>query len=124
MIAYSTLPARVAPQLYNMLACLALEMVIIIFWLASFSIMADYSAGWGYGTFDYVYGYNYYGWKRDAVIVKRSDKYYAAWQSGAAAAGLGGLELCVFCPSPFPFNTLYSTHSLAPHPAPDYKLLN
>jgi len=72
-----------APLAYNMWANLATEIFLTVFWLISFAILGAYSADLQAGGLDYGgFLYNITG--------------YIPWQTGAAAAGLGGLEFILF----------------------------
>ena len=75
--------------IYNMWAVLGLDIFLTIMWLVSFAVMASMS-----NNFILIFYTNYYYYKRD--VVKRSASGYIPWETGAAAAGLGALELYVF----------------------------
>ena len=74
-----------APMAYNMWAHLAMEIFLTVMWLVSFAVLAAYSA-----SFILVSTWNF-----DPFFKKRSAPGYIPWETGAAASGLGGLELLV-----------------------------
>ncbi|KAH0536703.1 hypothetical protein FGG08_006444 [Glutinoglossum americanum] len=114
VLAYNTLSPIFAASLYNLWAALALEILTVIMWLVSFAILASYSAGFGifYYTDYYLYNYNY----------KRSLTYgnlETAWQTGAAASGIGGLEFVLWIITLVIFSIFLHRHR-AQQPPPAY----
>ncbi|KAI9819022.1 MAG: hypothetical protein M1832_004064 [Thelocarpon impressellum] len=75
------------PAAYNMWAQLAVEIFLTLMWLVSFAVLANYTASF-YIISSSTY---YYG-----SFFKRSEPGYIPWETGAAAAGLGGLEFILF----------------------------
>ncbi|KAI9750600.1 MAG: hypothetical protein M4579_006396 [Chaenotheca gracillima] len=82
------------PALYNLWAQLALEIFLVIFWIISFGILASYSATFFFYDTSSYYCFDCYKGKRD--LGKRSEPGSTAWQTGAAAAGMGGIEFILF----------------------------
>lgn len=78
-----------APEAFNYWAVLALDILLIVMWLASFSVVAAHIAPWMqyYGSYLYL-----------------TSTYEQAWWTGlAAASGMGGLNLSVFFSNPPPW---------------------
>jgi hypothetical protein len=84
-----------------MFIAVGLNAFMIIFWLISFAFLAARMALFKtaadnfsvyYSNYDASDYSDYYGYKRD-IWSDVPKKYHTAWQCGAAAAGLGGLEL-------------------------------
>lgn len=67
---------------YNIWAVLGIDIFLTVMWLISFAIMGAMSS-----SFYIVRSTTYYS------FFKRSEPGYIPWETGAAAAGLGGLEL-------------------------------
>ena len=90
---YNLVSTLAVHSAYNHWAVLALDIFLVIFWLISFALLGAMSE-----SFQFVgYYYNFF-YKRD--LMKRAEPGYVPWQTGAAAAGLGGIELYVtvcFC---------------------------
>ncbi|KAI9674522.1 MAG: hypothetical protein M1817_001860 [Caeruleum heppii] len=91
VLAYITFSALFLPKLYNMWAALALEIFMVIMWLVAFAVLASQSADM---VFLSSYDFYYYYKKRD--LAARSLPGYRPWDTGAAGAGLGGLEFILF----------------------------
>lgn len=91
VLAYITFSALFLPKLYNMWAVLALEIFMVIFWLISFAVLASHSANL---IFISSYDDYYYYYKRD--LAARSVPGFTPWDTGAAAAGVGGLQFILF----------------------------
>ncbi|KAI9844066.1 MAG: hypothetical protein M1838_002322 [Thelocarpon superellum] len=68
------------PVAYNMWANLATEIFLVIFWLISFATLAAYTSDLNLGELNDDFGF----------------QNYPPWDTGAAAAGLGGLEFILF----------------------------
>jgi len=64
---------------------------MVIMWLSSFAILASYSSGFGFTTY---YSYSYW-YKQKRATYYTDSQIETAWQTGAAASGIGGIELCV-----------------------------
>jgi hypothetical protein len=90
-VGYNALTPIYAASLYNCWAALSLEILTVIMWLVSFAILASYSSGFGFTTY-YTYSY-WYKQKRAAYYT--DSEIEVGWQTGAAASGIGGIELCV-----------------------------
>lgn len=75
------------PVAYNFWANLATDIFLTLFWLISFAVLAAATNKFGSGLI--------YVGLFDTVDFKN----YIPWQTGAAACGLGGLELYVSCPT-------------------------
>jgi hypothetical protein len=86
VVAYNALTPIFAASLYNCWAALSLEILTLIMWLVSFAILASYSANFAlwYYTNDF-----YYKQKRSLTFMDLE----TGWRTGAAASGIGGLEL-------------------------------
>ncbi|KAI9814725.1 MAG: hypothetical protein M1827_002991 [Pycnora praestabilis] len=89
IVAYVTLSPMMFPHLYNMWAVLAAEIFAVLWWLIAFAILASWSSSFTWISYDDWF------YKRDTVFQKR-DNLTTAWQTGAAASGLGGLEFILF----------------------------
>jgi small-conductance mechanosensitive channel len=87
VVAYNALSPIFAASLYNCWVALGLEIFTLIMWLVSFAILASYTASFQL----YLYGFSYY-YKRSLLTYSQLE---TAWQTGAAASGIGGLELWV-----------------------------
>jgi len=76
-----------APQVYNYWAVMSLDIFLVIFWIASFALMAAQVAPFmeGYTACDYYSGYC------STYALDGIDLVFGACM--AAVAGLGGLEL-------------------------------
>ncbi|KAI9866025.1 MAG: hypothetical protein M1813_001992 [Trichoglossum hirsutum] len=84
VVAYNALSPIFAASLYNCWVALGLEIFTLIMWLVSFAILASYTASFQL----YLYGFSYY-YKRSLLTYSQLE---TAWQTGAAASGIGGLE--------------------------------
>jgi hypothetical protein len=86
--AYNIATTLALHKLYNHWAVLALDIFLIIFWLISFALLGSVSSSFIIVSYSYSYFF-----KRD--LTKRAEPGYIPWETGAAAAGLGGVELYV-----------------------------
>jgi len=94
VIIYMIVATLAIPKAYNMWAFLALDILMVIFWLIDFALVGSLAAAFAGGT-ESVYAYYYYWWKRD--ISKRDtttyDAYYGALVAGAV---FGAFNFVIF----------------------------
>lgn len=96
---YVIVASTAAPAAYNYWAIIALDSLMVLFWIVSFAYLAYEVASVQLVTYTYtdcLYSYAgvcYYKNKRSLEIAKRSTTVYTYRNVMAAAAGLGGLEL-------------------------------
>ena len=68
---------------------LGLEVFLVVFWLISFAMLGDYSRNFVIVSLDYYIPY----WYAKRSLDARSAPGLVPWDTSAAAAGVGGLEL-------------------------------
>ena len=91
IVPYYVVTASISTKFYNRWAVLGLDILGVVFWLVSFSLLADWAA-----NSHYSYYYDYYWWKkRDLSLAKRTNSYSASRDLAATAAALGAVELYV-----------------------------
>jgi hypothetical protein len=99
---YVIVASTAAPAAYNYWAIIALDSLMVLFWIVSFAYLAYEVASVQLVTYTYtdcLYEYAgvcYYKNKRSLEIAKRSTTVYTYRNVMAAAAGLGGLEFLLF----------------------------
>jgi hypothetical protein len=99
---YVIVASTAAPAAYNYWAIIALDSLMVLFWVVSFAYLAYEVASVDIYTYTYndcLYSYAgvcYYRNKRSLGIAKRSTTVYTYRNVVAAAAGLGGLEFLLF----------------------------
>jgi hypothetical protein len=79
------------PRAYNMWAFLALDTLMVIFWLCQFAVVGSLAAWFNSYDTSYTYYYGYY-WKRD-LTRRDSTTYGAYWGALVAGAVLGAFNL-------------------------------
>lgn len=120
---YHRLALRYKPVLYNCWAVLSLEAFGVIFWLASFILLAEWTAlfnnsvYWGQTYLAYL-PYNItHDAKRALVLDTSPGEYHAGVILAGIATGLGGLEFALFVVTLVVFSVNLHKHRKAGYPA-------
>jgi hypothetical protein len=105
IFAYYIVALSHKPTLYNRWAVLGLEIFGVIFWLVSFSLLANFTSWYNGDDYWYGDGDSYGFWKapylpEDVGFAKRASvkktghsRYHAGVALAGTAAGLGAIEL-------------------------------
>ncbi|KAI9777406.1 MAG: hypothetical protein M1839_008919 [Geoglossum umbratile] len=88
------------PAWYNCWAALALEIFGVVFWLPAFASLGAWSSINSLYSSYYQSDCHYYG----------TCNYQTAWQTAAAAAGMGGLEFILFLVTLITFSVFLHRH--------------
>jgi len=102
VVAYLCCTPIYKPSLYNRWAALGLEIFCVIFWLPAFASIGAWASLHSAYSLAYDYDCEDYGGCR----------YKTAWQTAAAAAGMGGLEFVLFLVTLITYSVFLHRHRM------------
>jgi len=115
VIIYMIVATLATPKAYNMWAFLALDILMVIFWLIDFALVGSLAAAFSDANSS-VYSYYYYYWKRD-ISKRDTTTYDAYWGALVAGAVFGAFNFVIFVVNLIIFSINLHKHRLAATPA-------